>query len=53
MQRAQAVHPIAALQGEYSIWSRDLEDKMLPALREMGIGLVAYRPLARGSSPEP
>ena len=48
VQRAHAMHPIAALQGEYSIWSRDLEDKMLPALREMGIGLVAYRPLGAG-----
>jgi aryl-alcohol dehydrogenase-like predicted oxidoreductase len=48
VRRAQTVHPITALQGEYSIWSRDLEDRMLPALRELGIGLVAYRPLGAG-----
>jgi aryl-alcohol dehydrogenase-like predicted oxidoreductase len=48
VRRAQAVHPITALQGEYSIWSRDLEERMLPALRELGIGLVAYRPLGAG-----
>jgi aryl-alcohol dehydrogenase-like predicted oxidoreductase len=58
VRRAQAVHPIAALQGEYSIWTRDLEDPMRPTLRELGIGLVAYRPLGAGffagavSSPE-
>lgn len=48
IRRAQAVHPIAALQTEYSIWSRDLEDEILPALRELGIALVAYSPLGRG-----
>jgi aryl-alcohol dehydrogenase-like predicted oxidoreductase len=42
------VHPIAALQTEYSIWSRDLEVEILPVLRELGIGLVAYSPLGRG-----
>jgi aryl-alcohol dehydrogenase-like predicted oxidoreductase len=42
------VHPIAALQSEYSLWSRDLEDDILPACRELGIGLVAYSPLGRG-----
>lgn len=48
LRRAHAVHPIAALEGEYSIWTRDLEDAMLPTLRELGIGLVAYRPLGAG-----
>ena len=48
VRRAQAVHPMAALQGEYSIWTRELEDRMLPTLRELGIGLVAYRPLGAG-----
>jgi aryl-alcohol dehydrogenase-like predicted oxidoreductase len=42
------VHPIAALQTEYSLWSRDLEARILPAARELGIGLVAYSPLGRG-----
>ncbi len=48
LHRASAVHPIAALQSEYSLWSRDLEDSILPACRELGIGLVAYSPLGRG-----
>jgi aryl-alcohol dehydrogenase-like predicted oxidoreductase len=48
IRRAHAVHPIAALQTEYSIWSRDLEVEILPVLRELGIGLVAYSPLGRG-----
>ena len=48
VRRAHAVHPITALQGEYSIWSRDLEAATLPTLRELGIGLVAYRPLGAG-----
>ncbi len=48
LRRAVAVHPIAALQSEYSLWSRDLEDDILPACRELGIGLVAYSPLGRG-----
>jgi aryl-alcohol dehydrogenase-like predicted oxidoreductase len=48
IRRAHAVHPIAAVQSEYSLWSRDLEDAVLPALRELGIGLVAYSPLGRG-----
>jgi aryl-alcohol dehydrogenase-like predicted oxidoreductase len=48
IKRAQAVHPIAALQGEYSIWTRDLEATMIPTLRTLGIGLVAYRPLGAG-----
>jgi aryl-alcohol dehydrogenase-like predicted oxidoreductase len=48
IRRAHAVHPIAAVQSEYSLWSRDVEDGVLPVLRELGIGLVAYSPLGRG-----
>jgi aryl-alcohol dehydrogenase-like predicted oxidoreductase len=48
IRRAHAVHPIAAVQSEYSLWSRDVEDGVLPALHELGIGLVAYSPLGRG-----
>jgi len=48
IRRANAVHPISALQTEYSLWSRDLEDVILPTIRELGIGLVAYSPLGRG-----
>ncbi|HEX2467256.1 MAG TPA: aldo/keto reductase [Solirubrobacterales bacterium] len=48
IRRAHAVHPIAAVQTEYSIWTRDLEAEVLPTLRELGIGLVAYSPLGRG-----
>ena len=48
MRRACAVHPIAALQSEYSLWSRDPEDDILAACRELGIGFVAYSPLGRG-----
>ncbi len=48
IRRAHAVHPISALQSEYSLWSRDPEDEHLAALRELGIGLVAYSPLGRG-----
>jgi aryl-alcohol dehydrogenase-like predicted oxidoreductase len=48
IRRAHAVHPITAVQSEYSLWSRDIEDEVLPALRELGIGLVAYSPLGRG-----
>ncbi|MBI4783946.1 MAG: aldo/keto reductase [Oscillatoriophycideae cyanobacterium NC_groundwater_1537_Pr4_S-0.65um_50_18] len=48
LRRAHAVHPISALQSEYSLWSRDLEDEILPTLRELGIGLVPYSPLGRG-----
>lgn len=48
IRRAHAVHPISALQNEYSLWSRDLEDRTLPTIRELGIGLVAYCPLGRG-----
>jgi aryl-alcohol dehydrogenase-like predicted oxidoreductase len=42
------VHPITAVQTEYWLWSRDVEDEILPTLRELGIGLVAYSPLGRG-----
>ncbi|SNT65392.1 Predicted oxidoreductase [Asanoa hainanensis] len=48
IRRAHAIHPIAALQSEYSLWTRDIEDAVLPLLRELGIGLVAYSPLGRG-----
>lgn len=48
IRRAHSVHPISALQSEYSLWSRDLEDDILPTLRELGIGLVPYSPLGRG-----
>ncbi len=48
VRRAHAVHPISALQTEYSLWSRDIEDAILPTIRELGIGLVAYSPLGRG-----
>src|SRR5262249_46830885 len=48
VRRAQAVHPICALQTEYSLWSRDVEDEILPTVRELGIGFVAYSPLGRG-----
>jgi aryl-alcohol dehydrogenase-like predicted oxidoreductase len=48
LRRAAAVHPIAALQTEYSLWSRDPEDEILPTCRELGIGFVAYSPLGRG-----
>jgi len=58
IRRAHAVHPITAVQTEYSLWTRDLEAEILPTLKELGIGLVAYSPLGRGflsgrfSSPE-
>jgi aryl-alcohol dehydrogenase-like predicted oxidoreductase len=48
LRRAVKVHPIAALQSEYSLWTRDQEDENLPACRELGVGLVAYSPLGRG-----
>jgi aryl-alcohol dehydrogenase-like predicted oxidoreductase len=48
IQRAQAVHPIAAVQTEYSLWSRDPETAILPTCRELGVGFVAYSPLGRG-----
>ena len=58
IRRAHAVHPITAVQSEYSLWTRDVEDEVLPTLQELGIGFVAYSPLGRGflsgrfSSPE-
>ncbi len=58
IRRAHAVHPVTAVQTEYSLWTRDVEDEVLPTLTELGIGLVAYSPLGRGflsgrfSSPE-
>ncbi|HEY8507455.1 MAG TPA: aldo/keto reductase [Steroidobacteraceae bacterium] len=48
LRRACAVHPVAAVQSEYSLWSRDPEDGMLAACRELGVGFVAYSPLGRG-----
>jgi aryl-alcohol dehydrogenase-like predicted oxidoreductase len=48
IRRAHAVHPIAALQSEWSIWTRDIEGEILGACRELGIGIVAYSPLGRG-----
>jgi aryl-alcohol dehydrogenase-like predicted oxidoreductase len=48
VRRAHAVHPITALQSEYSLWTRDPEDEVLPAIHELGIGFVAYSPLGRG-----
>ncbi len=48
VRRAHAVHPITALQTEYSLWSRDVEQEILPTVRELGIGFVAYSPLGRG-----
>jgi aryl-alcohol dehydrogenase-like predicted oxidoreductase len=48
LRRACAVHPIAALQSEWSLWSRDIEDEVVPTARQLGIGIVAYSPLGRG-----
>ncbi|HEY5058916.1 MAG TPA: aldo/keto reductase [Gaiellaceae bacterium] len=48
IRRAHAVHPISAYQGEYSLWTREVEAEVLPTLRELGIGFVAYSPLGRG-----
>ena len=48
IRRAHKIHPIAALQTEYSLWSRDPEDQILPTVRELGIGFVPYSPLGRG-----
>jgi aryl-alcohol dehydrogenase-like predicted oxidoreductase len=48
LRRAAAVHPIAALQSEYSLWERDVEEEILPVCRELGIGFVPYSPLGRG-----
>jgi aryl-alcohol dehydrogenase-like predicted oxidoreductase len=48
IRRAHAVHPLSAVQTEYSVWARDVEAELLPTLRELGIGLVPYSPLGRG-----
>ncbi|HAT31327.1 MAG TPA: aldo/keto reductase [Janthinobacterium sp.] len=48
IRKAHAVHPISALQSEYSLWERNLEEEILPLLRELGIGLVPFSPLGRG-----
>jgi aryl-alcohol dehydrogenase-like predicted oxidoreductase len=48
IRRAHAVHPVTALQSEYSLWTRHIEDKILPALDELGIGLVPFSPLGKG-----
>jgi aryl-alcohol dehydrogenase-like predicted oxidoreductase len=48
IRRAHAVHPLSAVQMEYSLWTRDAEERILPALRDLGIALVAYSPLGRG-----
>ena len=48
LRRAHAVHPVTAVQTEYSLWTRDVEAEILPACRELGIGFVAYSPLGRG-----
>jgi aryl-alcohol dehydrogenase-like predicted oxidoreductase len=48
LRRAHAVHPISALQTEYSLWTRDADDQVLPTARQLGIGFVAYSPLGRG-----
>ena len=48
IERAHAVHPISALQTEYSLWTREPEDELLPTVRRLGIGFVAYSPLGRG-----
>jgi aryl-alcohol dehydrogenase-like predicted oxidoreductase len=48
IRRAHAVHPISALQSEYSLWERNLEARIIPLLRELGIGLVPFAPLGRG-----
>ena len=48
IRRAHAVHPVTALQSEWSLWTRDVEDDVLPTVRELGIGFVAYSPLGRG-----
>ncbi|MGO8905489.1 MAG: aldo/keto reductase [Solirubrobacteraceae bacterium] len=48
IRRAHAVHPITAVQSEYSLWTREVEDEVMPTLRELGIALVSYSPLGRG-----
>jgi len=48
IRRAHAVHPLAAVESEYSLWTRDIEDEVLPTCRELGIGIIPYSPLGRG-----
>ncbi|GKC68081.1 probable aldo-keto reductase 2, partial [Tanacetum coccineum] len=48
IRRAHAVHPITALQNEWSLWTRDVEDEIVPTCRELGIGIVSYSPIGRG-----
>lgn len=48
IRRAHATYPLAALESEYSVWSRDIEEDVLPTIRELGIGLIAYSPVGRG-----
>ena len=48
LRRAHAVHPIAAIESEFSLWTRDAEEEVLPTVRELGIGFIAYSPLGRG-----
>jgi aryl-alcohol dehydrogenase-like predicted oxidoreductase len=48
IRRAHAVHPVSAVQSEYSLWSRDVEQEVLPTCRELGVGFVPYSPLGRG-----
>lgn len=48
VRRAHAVHPVTAVQSEYSLWTRDPEDEVLPTLRELGVGFVPFSPLGRG-----
>jgi aryl-alcohol dehydrogenase-like predicted oxidoreductase len=48
IRRAHAIHPVTALQSEYSLWERNLEPRIIPVLRELGIGLVPFSPLGRG-----
>ncbi|GFP83516.1 perakine reductase [Phtheirospermum japonicum] len=48
IRRAHAVHPVTALQMEYSLWTRDIEEEIIPLCRELGIGIVAYSPVGRG-----
>lgn len=53
VRRAHAVHPLAAVQSEYSLWTRTVADEVLPTMRELGVGLVPYSPLGTGSSRAP
>ena len=51
LRRAHAVHPISAVQSEWSLWSLDVEQRIVPTCRELGVGFVPYSPLGRASSP--